>query len=57
MIYSPYITIVIKNSPSSYYANGNNDVLNFVLENYEKSNNVNDFLCLKDFKSLYQQRK
>ena len=42
---------------SSDYANGNNDVLKFVLENYEKSNNVNEFICLKDIKPLYQQRR
>ena len=40
---------------SEIYINNNNDVLNFVLDTYEKTNDKNDFLPLKDIKETYKK--
>ena len=42
---------------SKYYVDGNNDVLKFVEEFYEKTNNNENFILLKDLKFLYQENK
>jgi len=42
---------------SRMYIDENNDVLKFVNEFYEKTNNNNDFITLKDIKMEYQNNK
>ena len=42
---------------SKCYVDGNNDVLKFVEEFYEKTNNNENFILLKDLKFLYQENK
>ena len=42
---------------SKYYVDGNNDVLKFVEEFYDKTNNNENFILLKDLKFLYQENK
>ena len=39
------------------YINNNNDVLKFVNEFYEETNNNDDFISLKELKYLYQDNK
>ncbi len=40
---------------SKVYINNNNDVLNFVLESYVKTNDKHDYLTLKDVKENYKK--
>ena len=40
---------------SEVYINNNNDVLNFVLESYVKTNDKHDYLTLKDVKENYKK--
>ena len=42
---------------SKVYINDNNDVYKFVKDNYEKTNDNNDFIVLKDLKLLYQNNR
>jgi P4 family phage/plasmid primase-like protien len=42
---------------SKVYINDNNDVYKFVKDNYEKTNDNNDFIVLKDLKLSYQNNR
>ena len=52
--YKPPHSIV---NASKIYVNENNEVLKFVEEFYEKTNNNDNFIQLKDIKTLYQNNK
>ena len=52
--HSPPISII---NASKMYIDDNNDVLKFVNEYYEKTNNNKNFILLKDLKFLYQDNK